>query len=297
MEKHLLTPLLAGLKTDELDSNLFSGVPIQFPLKRIFGGQVLAQALYSAAKTVPETDRVPHSIHAYFLRAGDMNRNVIYDVDPIRDGRSFSTRRVVARQHGRAIFNSSVSFQKREDGLEHQMEMPSDIPAPDTLITYEKHIAEQKKKHPEIKTAFQLPPNVVDIRIPNPPDLINPKKSPPIGGFWFKFDAKIGDDPLLHRSALAFISDKMLMMNSLRPHGVSSFANPNLIAASLDHAMWFHSEIRVDQWIYYYLDSPRAARARGLNRGLFYTQDGILMASTIQEGLIRLIDEPKIKTE
>ena len=295
MEKHSLAPLLAGLKTEELDSNLFSGAPIQFPLKRIFGGQVLAQALYSAAKTVSETDRVPHSIHAYFLRGGDMKRNVIYDVDPIRDGRSFSTRRVVARQHGRAIFNSSVSFQKREDGLEHQMEMPSGIPAPDSIITYEKYLAQQKEKHPEITTLFQLPHNIIDIRLPDPIDLIAPEKSPPIGGFWFKFGSQIGDDPLLHRSALAFISDKLLMMNALRPHGIRTSGNPNLIAASLDHAMWFHSDIRVDQWIYYYLDSPRASHARGLNRGLFYTQDGILIASTIQEGLMRIIDEAKPK--
>ena len=282
--------LIKGLSTDEIDSNLFSGAPINFPLPRIFGGQVLAQSLYSAARTVEETERVPHSLHAYFLRSGDISKNVIYDVDPIRDGRSFSTRRVVARQYGRAIFNASVSFHKREAGLEHQMEMPDGIPAPETLAPYGDYLSQLEKDHPELGPIFQLPQNVVDIRLPTQPDLMKPEKSDPIGGFWFKFNADIGNDPLLHRSALALISDKMLMSTSLLPHGIRLHGNPKLIAASLDHAMWFHDEIRVDQWIYYYLDSPRAARSRGLNRGLFYTQDGALMASTIQEGLMRIID-------
>ena len=285
--------LINGLSTDELDSNLFTGTPISFPLRRIFGGQVLAQALYSAARTVEDETRVPHSLHAYFLRPGDMARNVIYDVDPIRDGRSFSTRRVVARQHGRAIFNASVSFQKREAGLEHQIEMPSNIPAPETLAPYGEYLAQLEKDYPELGPIFRLPINVVDVRFPSQPDLINPEKTEPIGGFWFKFNADIGEDPLLHRSALAFISDKVLMSTALRPHGIRLHGNQNFIGASLDHAMWFHDEIRVDQWIYYYLDSPRAARTRGLNRGLFYTQDGLLMASTIQEGLMRVIDEPR----
>ena len=181
--------LISGLSTDEIDSNLFSGTPINFPLRRIFGGQVLAQALYSAARTIEDEERVPHSLHAYFLRPGDMNRNVIYDVDPIRDGRSFSTRRVVARQHGRAIFNASVSFQKREAGLEHQIEMPSDIPAPDKLSPYCDYLEQLEKDHPEVGAIFRLPQNIVDVRFPNQPDLINPEKTEPIGGFWFKFNA------------------------------------------------------------------------------------------------------------
>lgn len=285
-----LKSLITCLKTEELDSNLFTGAPIHFPLKRIFGGQVLAQALYSAARTIQEENRVPHSLHAYFLRPGDMGRNVIYDVDPIRDGRSFSTRRVVARQHGRAIFNASISFQKRETGLEHQIEMPSDIPAPETLIPYADYLSEILSKHSDAPRPFVFPTHIIDVRVPSPIHPFESKKTKPIGGFWFKVTPEIGDDPLMHRSALAFISDKMLMSTALRPHGIPVYNN-NLIGASLDHAMWFHSEIRVDQWIYYYLDSPRAARARGLNRGLFYTQDGMLMASTIQEGLMRLITD------
>jgi acyl-CoA thioesterase-2 len=288
--KHLtINALTAGLTAEEIDSNLFSGAPIQFPLRRIFGGQVLAQALYAAARTVDD-ERVPHSLHAYFLRPGDMSRNVIYDVDPIRDGRSFCTRRVVARQHGRAIFNSSVSFQKREKGFDHQIELPEGIPQPDDIIPYSDYLAGIKKQYPDMPTAFMFPDDIIDIRVPAPIHPYEPTKMEPIGGFWFKFTADIGDDPLMHRSALAFISDKMLMSTALRPHSIPVYDN-KLIAASLDHAMWFHSEIRVDQWIYYYLDSPRAARSRGLNRGLFYTQDGMLMASTIQEGLMRLIDE------
>jgi len=212
--------LISGLSTDEIDSNLFTGTPINFPLRRIFGGQVLAQALYSAARTVEDEDRVPHSLHAYFLRPGDMARNVIYDVDPIRDGRSFSTRRVVGRQHGRAIFNASVSFQKREAGLEHQIEMPRDIPQPETLSSYGEYLEQLEKDYPENGPIFRLPTDVVDIRFPHQPDLLNPEKTDPIGGFWFKFNADIGDDPLLHRSALAFISDKVLMSTSLLPHGI-----------------------------------------------------------------------------
>jgi len=289
MKDLTLQALLAGLSVDEIDSNLFSGTPINFPLRRIFGGQVLAQALYAAGRTVDE-ERVPHSLHAYFLRPGDMARNVIYDVDPIRDGRSFSTRRVVARQHGRAIFNSSVSFQKREKGFDHQIEMPANIPQPDDIMPYGDYLAAIKKQYPQMPTAFMFPQDIIDIRVPAPIHPYEPKKMEPIGGFWFKFTSDIGEGPLIHRSALAFIADKMLMSTALRPHGIPVY-DKKLIGASLDHAMWFHCEIRVDQWIYYYLDSPRAARSRGLNRGLFYTQDGLLMASTIQEGLIRLIDE------
>jgi len=288
MKNLTLNALISGLTADEIDSNLFSGAPIQFPLKRIFGGQVLAQALYAAARTVDD-DRVPHSLHAYFLRPGDMARNVIYDVDPIRDGRSFSTRRVVARQHGRAIFNASVSFQKREPGLDHQIEMPEGIPQPDDIMPYGDYLDSIKKQYPEMPETFRFPDEIIDVRIPAPIHPYEPAKMDPVGGFWFKVTGDIGDDPLIHRSALAFISDKMLMSTALRPHSIPVY-DKKLIGASLDHAMWFHNEIRVDQWIYYYLDSPRAARGRGLNRGLFYTQDGILMASTIQEGLIRLID-------
>lgn len=285
-----LTSLIEGLTVNEIDSNLFSGTPLQLPLRRIFGGQVLAQALYSAARTIDDETRVPHSMHAYFLRPGDMSRSVIYDVDPIRDGRSFSTRRVVAHQHGRAIFNASISFQKREAGLEHQIEMPKDIPQPEELQTYVDYMADIRRKYPQMPKPFAFPPEIIDVRVPAPIDPYNPQKMDPTGGFWFKVTKDIGTDPILHRSALAFISDKFLMATALRPHGIS-FYNKRIIGASLDHAMWFHSEIKVDQWIYYYLDSPRAARSRGLNRGLFYTQDGILMASTIQEGLMRLIDD------
>ena len=287
-----IASFINGLKTEELDSNLFTGAPIRFPLRRIFGGQVLAQALYSAARTVEDENRVPHSLHAYFLRPGDMGRNVIYDVDPIRDGRSFSTRRVVARQYGRAIFNASISFQKREPGLDHQIEMPKGIAGPESLAPINEYMAQIEKEYPNMPAPFTIPTDIIDVRIPSPVNPFEPKKMEPIGGFWFKVKKEIGEDPLLHRSALAFISDKLLMSTALRPHGITPYSR-RLIGASLDHAMWFHSEIRVDQWIYYYLDSPRAARSRGLNRGLFYTQDGILMASTIQEGLIRLIDEEK----
>ena len=281
------------MHVEALDSLLFRGEALQMGLQRVFGGQVVGQALNAAVRTV-DGARKPHSLHGYFLRPGDLTRPIIYEVDPIRDGRSFATRRVVAKQKGEAIFNASISFQLVEDGVSHQMDLPIDVPMPETLrpdLEQAEHLAKTIKGVTiEAFRAYNLmfEKEVVDLRTPNLLRLITPDHYPPSYGYWFKFNPAIGDDPIAHRTALAFISDKGLMSTALQPHKFNPKTH-RLIGASLDHAMWFHGQIRVDQWIYYHIDSPRAARNRGFNRGSFYTQSGELIASTVQEGLIRVV--------
>jgi len=284
---------LSKMHVEELDTYLFRGEALQMGLPRVFGGQVLGQVLNAAVRTV-DPERRPHSLHGYFLRPGDLSRPIIYEVDPIRDGRSFSTRRVVGKQKGEAIFNASLSFQKVEDGVEHQMDMPVGIPAPDEVKPDHKQARQLIQSIPgltfeKFRSMYLIfDPDMVDLRTPQLHQVIEPRAFDPQFGFWFKFHDDIGDDPIVHRTLLAFISDKALMSTSLLPHDVN-FLTHRIIGASLDHAMWFHSEIRVNQWIYYHLDSPRAARARGLNRGSFFSQEGELIASTAQEGLIRVV--------
>jgi len=295
-----LQKLINNLHVEQLDKYLFQSSDQHMGTMRVFGGQVLAQSLNAANRSVHE-ERKPHSLHGYFLRPGNLSRSIIYEVDPIRDGRSFSTRRVVAKQNGEAIFNCSVSFHKDEDGLEHQIDLPDGIPDPDDLLPDEDYAEHLAQSDPDIdveqfKSYFLLPgKHIVDIRSVNPLDKMQPVKRSATQGFWFKFSNDIGDDPIAHRTLLAFISDKALMSTGLRPHPVSWLTH-KIIGASLDHAMWFHCDIKVDQWIYYHMDSPRAARARDFNRGSFYTRKGQLIASSAQEGLIRLIgkkDDPK----
>lgn len=288
------------MNVEEIDTLLYRGEALQMGLPRVFGGQVLGQVLNAAVRTV-DPEKRPHSLHGYFLRPGDITRPIIYEVDPIRDGRSFSTRRVVGKQRGEAIFNASISFQKLEEGLDHQMDMPDGIPMPNDVQSDYTRSKEIIKDIPGLefdrfRTMYLVfEPDVVDMRTPDLDRLLKSGNHDPTFGFWFKFDKAIGDDPITHRTLLAFMSDKALMSTSLYPHDVS-FVTHKIIGASLDHAMWFHDKIRVDQWIYYHLESPRAARNRGLNRGSFYTQDGRLIASTIQEGLMRVIEKKKHKS-
>ncbi len=285
---------LSKMHVEELDTLLFRGEALQMGLPRVFGGQVLGQALNAAVRTV-EDDRKPHSLHGYFLRPGDLSRPIIYEVDPIRNGRSFSTRRVVGKQRGEAIFNASISFQVVEEGLSHQFEFPenvqhySDLPNDfdraeevGNLINIS---AEQLRSYYLI-----FGTDILETRTPNLESTVLPGEYEPHYGFWFKFNDAIGEDPITHRTLLAFISDKALMGTAIRPHPVN-FRTHKIIGASLDHAMWFHDEIRVNQWIYYHVDSPRSARSRGFNRGSFYTADGRLICSTAQEGLIRVVGE------
>ena len=288
--------MMDSLSVEKLDELLYRGHPLQMGLPRIYGGQILGQALAAANLTV-DPERRPHSLHGYFLRPGDTALPVIFDVDPIRDGRSFTTRRVVAKQKGRAIFNASVSFQKLEDGVEHQIDRPAlpgggEVPDPDELPPEhieDRAMLEARGVDPALieRILLTFPPDVVDIRTPHAGKRLVPGHYAPEYGYWLRFRGEVGDDPVLHRALLAFISDRALMSTAMLPHGANFFSH-EVMGASLDHAMWFHADIRVDQWLYYHVDSPRAARARGLNRGSFYTRDGVLIASTVQEGLMRI---------
>jgi len=289
---------LAKMHVEELDTHLFRGNALQMGLPRVFGGQVLGQALNAAVRTV-EADRKPHSLHGYFLRPGDLSRPILYEVDPIRNGRSFSTRRVVGKQKGEAIFNASISFQIIEDGYSHQLDLPSDIPHYKDLQNDWDHAVDLSLKLDMPVEDFRnyfltFGRDIMETRTPELETAIFPREFQPSFGFWFRFNDEIGDDPITHRTLLAFISDKALMGTALRPHPVS-FHTHKIIGASLDHAMWFHEEFRVNQWIYYHLDSPRSAHSRGFNRGSFYTEDGRLICSTAQEGLIRVVGEHKAK--
>lgn len=280
-----LDDLKNNLNIEQLDTYLFRGTSLDLGLPRVFGGQVLAQALNAAFRSVPE-DRKPHSMHAYFLRPGDTQRQIIYEVDPIRDGRSFATRRVVAKQNGEPIFNTSISFHKLEPGLSHQMELPVKVPAPEDLISDTARLQNYMKKHPSASKPFSFPQDVVDIRSAFGAPFDDERED--FDGFWFKFNGRFTKNPIMHHTLLAFISDKRLMGTGLRVHNVR-YQTHKVLGASLDHALWFHDEIDLNQWILYYTDSPRAERARNFNRGSFYSQDGKLIASSAQEGLARII--------
>ena len=285
---------LSKMHVEELDTHFFRGEALQMGLPRIFGGQVLGQALNAAVRTV-EPERRPHSLHGYFLRPGDLSRPILYEVDPIRNGRSFSTRRVVGKQRGKAIFNASISFQIVEEGYSHQFDFPENVQHYSELpndIDRAEEVGALKGLSEDAFRSYYLifGTDILETRTPGLETSILPGEYEPRNGFWFKFNDAIGEDPITHRTLLAFISDKILMGTALRPHPVN-FRTHKIIGASLDHAMWFHEEIRVNQWIYYHTDSPRSARARGFNRGSFYTEDGRLICSTAQEGLIRVIGE------
>lgn len=284
-----LSDLLTFLKLQPLDEFRFQGATPAGGFPRIFGGQVMAQSLSAASQTVPD-DRIVHSLHAYFLRPGDPSKPLIFEVDPIRDGRGFTTRRVVASQDNKAIFNTSISFQVPEQGLEHQFDMP-EVPDPETLETDKDYWVRMHKLHPYATDGHA--PNfshAFDIRHCDRRDLLNPQAGPARHSVWFKIDGQLPDNPAVHRVLLSYISDMALMGTALRAHP-ASFTSHHLQGASLDHAMWFHDDFRADEWLLHHMDSPRSSQARGLNRGSIYTRDGRLVASTIQEGLIRVGDK------
>jgi acyl-CoA thioesterase-2 len=276
--------LLGLLDVERIDKYIFIGRSPKFP-SRVFGGQVLAQSLNAAIRTVDDDERFPHSMHAYFLRPGNPSKQIVYEVDPIRDGRSFTTRRVVAKQDGIAIFNTSISFHLHEDGFDHQFDMP-DVPGPDELeddFDYWTRVAEEHPdKYP--KPTFQpVYRRSVDRR-----DFLNPQPQEPVQSCWFKTAEPIGDEAILHQTVLAYISDHTLLSAALLPHPATGRSG-DIALASLDHAIWFHRPCRTDEWLLYYQDSPSAFAARGFSRGTFYTQDGRLVASTVQESLQRKI--------
>jgi acyl-CoA thioesterase II len=273
--------LVKLLDLEPIEVNIFRGRSPSEDRQRIFGGQVAGQALVAAARTVDD-DRPVHSLHSYFLRPGDPTVPVLYEVDRIRDGRSFTTRRVVAIQHGRAIFNMSASFQVHEEGYEHQAEMP-DVPEPESLPTFRERMAPFAERFGDLLNR----PRPIDIRHVDWMPHDRSQALPPIQRVWLRTNGRLPDDLLIHSIALTYASDMTLLDTSLLPHGGSWF-EPGLFMASLDHAMWFHRPFRADDWLLYAQDSPSASGGRGLSRGLVFTQEGTLVATVMQEGLIRV---------
>lgn len=291
MSPAVTTELIDLLRLERLEDNLFRGQSRDIGTKYVFGGQVLGQALSAAQQTV-DTARAVHSMHAYFLRAGDNEKPIIYDVERTRDGGSFSARRVVAIQHGQPIFVCTASFQIAEAGAEHQQSMP-EVPGPDDLDPPAPLSAEALDKVPVKLRRWLMRAGPFEFRHVWPRDDLHPPKRPPLQHVWFKLTDRVDDDPVLHRSLLAYASDFHLIGTATLPHGIS-YLHPNVQMASLDHALWFHRPFRADEWLLYSCDSPSAQGARGLARGSIYTLDGVLVASTAQEGLIRLVPEAKV---
>lgn len=276
--------LLRILDLETLELNLFRGRSPDSGWQRVFGGQVIGQALVASQRTV-DTGRRVHSLHGYFMRPGDPEVPIIYEVDRIRDGRSFNTRRVVAIQHGKAIFSMSASFQISEKGLEHYVEMP-DIAAPDTLMS-EKKLAEQFIDHaPENVRKYWQRERPIELRPVDLTHYISKEKLEPKQNVWMRSTGELPADPAIHEAVLAYASDMTLLDTALFPHGRAIF-DPKIQVASLDHSMWFHREFNIRDWHLYAQDSPNSSGARGLTRGGIYTQSGVLVASVAQEGLIR----------
>ncbi|WP_029724202.1 acyl-CoA thioesterase [Sphingomonas sp. UNC305MFCol5.2] len=273
------------LDVEEIDTDLYRGPRLPGGVGRVFGGQVVAQALQAAQRSV-DGDKVAHSIHAYFMRPGDENYPIIYRVVRDFEGRSFANRRIVAMQKGQPILNMTASFQSPAEGLHHQDAMP-DVPDPDTLRS-ERELREQiRDQVPEKFRRFFLRARPIEIRPVNPRNWFAPDKMAPEQHSWFRVVAPLPDDLALHRAMLAYASDMTLLGTCLLPHGVS-WMTGEVQTASLDHAIWLHEPFRFDEWLLYTTDSPWAGHSRGFNRGKIYSRDGRLVASVAQEGLIRL---------
>ena len=280
----VLDRLVALLDLERIEENIVRGVsPAESPV-RVFGGQVAGQALVAAGRTVP-AERHVHSLHSYFIRGGDPTVPIVYEVDRIRDGRSFTTRRVVAVQHGKAIFALSASFQKDEPGMDHAEPMP-DVPDPETLPTY----AEAAKGF-EDKIGMARLPRPIDVRYVTEPPWLSREDGPgeARSRVWMRANGKLPDDDLLHVCVLAYASDMTLLDSVLTKHGVY-WGTDKVLGASLDHAMWFHRRFRADEWFLYDCASPSASGARGLATGRFFSRDGRLVATVVQEGLLRVLD-------
>ncbi|KFB08720.1 acyl-CoA thioesterase II [Nitratireductor basaltis] len=278
--------LLDILDLEPLEHNLFRGRSPQVGWQRVFGGQVIGQALVAAQRTVAEGRHV-HSLHCYFMRPGDPAVPIIYEVDRIRDGGSFTTRRVVAIQHGHAIFSLSASFQVEEEGLEHQLPMPLDVPGPETLKSQSEFIEAFGDKVPENIRRYWKQERPLEIRPLNVEHYTTRDPLPPVQNVWLRATGPVPDDRALQAAILAYLSDMTLLDTSTFPHGRSVF-DPELQMASLDHAMWFHRPTKLDDWLLYTSDSPSSQGARGFSRGSLYARDGTLVASTAQEGLVRM---------
>ena len=280
----ILADLLKLLELERIEERIFRGESRDLGGGRVFGGQVLGQALTAASYTVE--GREVHSLHAYFLVGGDVNAPIVYEVDVARDGKSFSNRRVVAIQHGRPIFNMTASFQVPEQGLEHAASLPN-VPGPEGLADVSELPAEILAKVPEKMRRFLTHERPFEFRPVEPIHVVAPPRVAPVRHIWIKTVDALPDDADLHRNVLAYVSDYQLVSTAMLPHGVS-FVEGNVQLASLDHAMWFHRPFRVDDWLLYAMESPNASGGRGLARGQFFTRDGRLVASTVQEGVVRV---------
>jgi len=276
--------LLREFELERIEVNLFRGESRDIGAPQVFGGQVLGQALMAAYATVESHD--VHSLHAYFLRRGDFNAPIVYHVDRARDGHSFDARRVVAIQHGEQIFNMSASFQVREPGLEHQVPMP-DVPPPEELTDDGTPPAAVLEQLPEKQRRVFEQQRPFEFRVVEPFDYVRPPQMAAMQHVWLRAVGRLPDDEHLHRCLLAYVSDYSLLATAVRPHG-TAYLSGQLIMASIDHAMWFHRSPRVDDWLLYSMDSPSASGARGFARGTLHSRDGRLIASTAQEGLIRV---------
>ncbi|MCZ0210656.1 acyl-CoA thioesterase II [Streptomyces sp. UMAF16] len=283
-----LQDLLDLLDLEQIEEDIFRGRSRPAVVPRVFGGQVAAQALVAAGRTVP-ADRPAHSLHAYFLRPGDPGAPIVYTVDRIRDGRSFTTRRVVAVQHGKPIFHLSASFQTYEDGLEHQAPMPA-APDPATLPTSRERLGGYGHLAPEVVERFLEAREAVDLRyVDEPPYGRYGEPREPRSQVWFRVNGKLdGDDPLRHVVLATYVSDMTLLDSVLLAHGRGGWAVGDVVGASLDHAMWFHRPFRADEWLLYDQESPSASGGRGLGQARIYTQDGRLAITVIQEGVVRV---------
>jgi acyl-CoA thioesterase II len=282
-----VTDLLELLALEPVEVNIYRGQNRDIGTGRVFGGQVMAQALVAARRTVPE-ERTAHSVHGYFILPGDLNAPIVYFVDRLRDGGSFSTRRVTAIQHGHAVFNMSASFHRPEQGMEHQAAMPA-VPQPDGLTSELDIIRGAADRIPEPVRDVLTQDRPIDIR----PVGINPFDTTPrepVRHVWLRAVGPMPDDATAHQAVLAYASDYGMLATAIQPHGIS-IRDPRLQAATLDHAIWFHRPCRIDDWLLYSVDSPATAGARGFTRGSVYTRDGQLVASVAQEGLLRIREQ------
>ena len=280
----LVAGLVELLDVEEIDTDLYRGRRLPGGKGRVFGGQVIGQALMAATRSV-DGGRSAHSLHAYFMRAGDEEHPIIYNIKRDFDGRTFATRRVVALQRGVPILNMAASFQVPEEGLRHQFQMP-DVPPPEEVPNEKEYWLQNAHRLPEPMQRQVLRPRPIEIRPVGEPSPLDPEKSEPVNHTWFRAVAPVDAGPDMHRSILAYASDMRLMGTAMLPHGVNWFTR-NIQGASLDHALWLHEDFRIDDWLLFATDSPWSGGARGFNRGLIFTRDGRLVASVSQEGLMR----------
>lgn len=288
MTNKALKDLVHLLDLERLEVNIFRGESRDLGGKSVFGGQVISQALMAGARTVE--DAAPHSLHAYFLRPGDMAQSIVYEVDRVRDGRSFTARRVQAIQNGKPILSMIASFQRPEEGLSHQTDMPQ-VPGPDGLE--EQYVLRQRwvEEHPDIPERVRdaaLRQLAIEFRPVRNLDPFQPEETRPEQHIWFRASGALPDDPTLHQCVLAYASDFHLMSTALLPHRLN-YLSPGLIGASIDHAIWFHRPVRADDWLLYSMDSPTSQGARGLSHGRIFSHDGVLIASVAQESLMRKV--------